>query len=279
MANITYPPPRPLSVGEVLDLTFRIFGSTLVKCLLFAILAILASQASNIYVVLTRGGSVAQALLNQSHDPVFWVIYVVGALLAAVLYAAIFLRQHRMITAGAAGSEFAAATRRLPALVLLSIVSGLIFVVPVFAISAGVGAGGGSLMWIGLLLLIPACYILVQLSASWAALLIGGAGPFEALARSWRLTYGSFWRLTLIYTVAIIIIIVAYFLLMLIAGAIAAVFGRGDVVVFMAAYTVVIVAMGALLAPFFTALQLAVFGDLSVRREGADLAQRISASA
>jgi hypothetical protein len=41
---------------------------------------------------------------------------------------------------------------------------------------------------------------------------------------------------------------------------------------------VVSVAVGALATPFYTALGLAVFGDLTVRKEGADLAQRISAT-
>jgi hypothetical protein len=42
---------------------------------------------------------------------------------------------------------------------------------------------------------------------------------------------------------------------------------------------VVGVALGALATPFYTALGLAVLGDLSVRKEGADLEQRISATA
>ena len=279
MANITYPPPRPLTIGEVLDLSFRIFGRTLARCLGFSILAVLASQAPNIYLILRHRGSLTQALFSQSNDPLYWLIYTVGALLGAAFYGAIILRQHRIITGGGEGSEFAAAARRLPGLVLLAIVFTLIAAVPLIAISAGATAGSASLLWTGVVLLIPACYLYVQLSCSGVGLLVSGAGATESLARSWRLTQGSFWRLTVIYTVAIIIILVAYLLLSVIAGSLAAVFGRGDVVVIMAAYTVVIIAMGALLAPFYMALLLAIFGDLSVRKEGADLAQRISASA
>jgi hypothetical protein len=279
MANITYPPPRPLTIGEVLDLSFRIFGATLARCLGFSILAVLASQAPNIYLVLRHGGSVAQAILNESHDPLYWVIYIVGTLLAVALYAAILLRQHRMITGQAAGTEFGAAVRRLPGLVLLGIVDSLIFTLPVVAIFAGIGMGNASLLWVGVLLLIPATYVFVQLLFSSAAMLLGGAGAIESLGRSWRLTQGSFWRVTVVLTVAFVIILVAYVLLILIAGVLAALIGRGDVIVMMAAYTAVIVALAALLAPFYTALLLAMFGDLSVRKEGADLAQRLSASA
>jgi hypothetical protein len=39
------------------------------------------------------------------------------------------------------------------------------------------------------------------------------------------------------------------------------------------------VLLGAIAAPFYSGLMLAVLGDLSVRREGADIAQRIAAAA
>ena len=49
MINALYPPARPQSVGEVLDLAFRIFGATLLKCLPFAALAVIAGQLPNAY--------------------------------------------------------------------------------------------------------------------------------------------------------------------------------------------------------------------------------------
>jgi len=42
---------------------------------------------------------------------------------------------------------------------------------------------------------------------------------------------------------------------------------------------VVVTLLGAVITPFYSALVLAVLGDVSVRREGADLAQRLSAPA
>ena len=42
---------------------------------------------------------------------------------------------------------------------------------------------------------------------------------------------------------------------------------------------VFVIALGALVTPFYGALALAVLADLKVRKEGADLAQRISATA
>lgn len=275
MTNITYPPPRPLTVGEVLDLSFRIYGSTLVKCVPLAALAMLASEAVNIYSVAT-GRSLIVAL--QSRDPGVGLIYLVGVVLAAILNGAILLRQRALLAGEATGSEFGAAARRVLALFGLSLILGVAFALPIVLIAAGVAAGA-TVMLLGLILLIPASYLFVQWSVSWATLLLTGAGVFESLGRSWRLTSGSFWRLTLIYTVALIIIWVAYMVVSFVAVGVSALFGRGDLAVFTAATTVVAVAMGAFIVPFYTALALAVFGELTVRKEGADIAQRISASA
>jgi hypothetical protein len=62
-----------------------------------------------------------------------------------------------------------------------------------------------------------------------------------------------------------------------VTGLLYVVLGHGDVAVVSAAVAVVMVFVGALATPFYSALGLAVLGDLSVRTEGADLAQRIAA--
>jgi hypothetical protein len=275
MANITYPPPRPLTVGEVLDLSFRIYSATLVKVLPLAALAMLASEAVNIYTIAT-GRQLVAAL--QSRDPGVALVYIVGVLLAVILQGAILLRQRALLAGEATGSEFGRVARRVLALILLFIVFTLVLVIPFGVAGAGLTAGAG-VMLVGVILLIPACYIFVQWSVAWANLLLTGAGVFASLARSWRLASGSFWRLTAIYTVALIIIWVAYLLITALAVGVAAIFGRGDVAVFTAATTVVAVVMGAIIVPFYTALALAVYGELTVRKEGADIAQRLSASA
>ena len=109
-------------------------------------------------------------------------------------------------------------------------------------------------------------------------MLVEDAGPLASYLRSWRLTGGSFWRLSLVYTVGIIVLVVMSFIIGLIAAFLAAIVGRGDVVLAAAATGVTIIALGAITTPFYTALGLAVFGDLTVRKEGADLEQRISAT-
>jgi antibiotic biosynthesis monooxygenase (ABM) superfamily enzyme len=100
-----------------------------------------------------------------------------------------------------------------------------------------------------------------------------------SLRRSWSLTRGSFWRLSAVYTVALIILIVFYVVLGSATAFVVAVAAHGELAVMTAAYAVVAVALGAFVFPFYSAVQLAVLGDLTARREGIDLAQRISATA
>jgi membrane associated rhomboid family serine protease len=99
------------------------------------------------------------------------------------------------------------------------------------------------------------------------------------MSHSWQLTRGNFWRLSIIYSVGVVLLLVFYALASVAGGVVALFVGRGDLVVFLAVSSVVIALLAALFTPFYHALILAVFGDLAARREGADLAQRISAPA
>lgn len=281
MSSLPYPPQRPLSVGEVLDLTFRIYRATAVKCLLFAALGVLAQQLASMYAVM-QGRTVAKGqdpwrtLLMQFVDPSMIALYLVGLVLTIVFYAAVLLRQRRILGDGSVGGELAPAVRRLPALIALGVL-----VVTGFAVCflPALVTGGALRAVLILAALIALCYAFIAVSCAQTILLVDDTGPVTSLRRSWRLTAGSFWRLSLIYTVAIIILCVLYAVIAAIAGFLAAVLGRGDVAMVTAFTEVVAVALGTLATPFYGALALAVLADLKVRKEGADLEQRISATA
>jgi len=281
MSTVPYLPQRQLSVGEVLDLSFRIYRTTFVRCLLFATCGVIAGQLAGIY-ALIRGRNLAQGaagmagMLALMQDQTLVALYVVGLVLTLIFYAAVLLRQRAIVTDGAVGGELAAALRRTPALVALVILIGLgclALFVPVFVTT---GALRGLLALAALVVL---CYGLVALSCAMTVLLVEDAGPVASLTRSWRLTSGSFWRLSVIYTVALIILIALELVIAAMAGFLAGVVVHGDVAMVTAFAEVIGIILGALVTPFYGALALAVLADLKVRREGADLAQRISATA
>jgi hypothetical protein len=277
MTTPLYPPQRPLSVGETLDLTFRIYQATVVRCLSVAALAVLASQLPTLY-LLASGHDLKTSLLVTVHEPGYQVVYLVSVLLGSILNAAILLRQHKLSTGRPPGGEMAVMARRVLALLAWAVLFFLALVgscLP-FALLAAIRVPA---VLVVLLCVVAFGYVFISLSSSFTVLVLEGARPVASLRRSWGLTRGSFWRLTAIYTVALIILLVFYVLLGAASGFVVAVIAHGELAVITAVYAVVAVALGAFVVPFYASLQLAVFGDLTVRREGTDLEQRITATA
>ncbi|HEY8052094.1 MAG: glycerophosphoryl diester phosphodiesterase membrane domain-containing protein [Steroidobacterales bacterium] len=261
MTSTLYPPPRPQTVGEILDTAFRIFSVTLLKCLPLAALSLLAGQLGNIYSLLK--GQPLQSLLTTQRDPRWWLLAFVGYVIALTMTSAIVRRQCAIASGQPASprGELAAALRLVPGLFV-------VLVLFVLAMAAGL-----------VLFIIPGLYIATRLAFATTAYLLTDRGVFESLSYSWQLTEGHVWRLSLIFTVYIALVIVFYVLAGVIATVIGAPFALGDIALFTAVTAAVTVIVGSIVRPFYTALALAVFGDLTVRTEGTDLAARISSSA
>jgi hypothetical protein len=288
MTAILYPPARPQSVGEVLDTGFRIFTSTLLKCLPYAALAVISGQLPTLYDVAV-GRSLLQATLRTQHtrDPVWWLLELVAIVLTMTLTNALLLRQRALATGGAAatGAELAGGLRRVLGLVLIAVLVVLATVVPVgivagfFAAAARAAGSVSLLILVVVLAIIPASWLLLRWSSSGTVYVLSERAPVDSMRHSWQLTAGNFWRLSIIYSVAIVLIVVLYVLSGVISGVASLVFARGDIAVLTATAAVVVVLLGAIATPFYSALALAVLGDLSVRKEGTDLAQRIQTPA
>jgi len=286
MTNNLYPPPRPQTVGEILDTAFRIFRATVLKCLLFATVSLVAGQLANIYSLLR--GRPLQGLVAE-HDPAWWLLALAGGVISLLLTGAIVRRQYALASGRTTvlGEELAAALRLVPGLFAVSLLLVLAVgacMVPallVFVLSASAAHLGASSATVlaamaALILLIPASYVGIRLSSAVTAYLLTERGVFASLSYSWYLTKGNFWRLSLVYTVGIVLMLVFYLLAGVVAAAIAVPFALGDVALVTAVTAAVAVILGSIVRPFYTALALAVFGDLSVRKEGTDLAERIA---
>jgi hypothetical protein len=272
-----YPPPRPLTVGEVLDLSFRIYRRTFVKCLLFGALLVVARWLPNAYSI-ARGQSVAQSMLRPSVDAAHLVLLFVALLLAFVFPVAITARQYRMITGQQPGGELLQVLRWLGRIVLIVILMVLIglgcgmLLVPAFLV-------GGLLRYVLLaLLLLPMGYVFLRLECVFVAMVIEDTSATGSLARSWELSGGNVLRIMAMNTVALFLLFALYIVVGSLTAFLYAAFGRGDVVLIAAAMAVVTVAAGAVATPYYSSMGLAIFGDLRARKEGADLSQRISAS-
>jgi hypothetical protein len=272
-----YPPPRPLSVGEVLDLSFRIYRRTFVKCLMFGALVVVVNWLPNLYSI-ARGQTVVQAVVKPAPDAGHVLILIVATLLAFLFPVAIICRQYRITTGQAIGGELLYALRLLGRIVLIVILLGLLGVVCALPLIAAFAASGLIRAILFAVLLLPMAYVFLRLGCAFTAMVVENTGASASLGRSWELSRGNVLRLTAIYTVALFLVAVLYVVVGSLTTVVYAIVGRGDVALIAAAIGVVTVAAGALASPYYAALSLAVLGDLVVRKEGADLSQRISAS-
>jgi hypothetical protein len=270
MSSAFYPPARPLSVGEVLDLVFQIFKATLVRGLPYGICAVVAQQLPNVY-ALASSVSVRQAL--SAGQPIGIALSAVGVLLALVAWSALLLQQRAIIEQRPTSikSELGEALRRLPSF----FVATLLFLVVV-------GSGAAVIMVVPpqyrtgmrIPLEILGVYLAVFLSCTWPAVLFAGQGPLGALRQSARLVWGNWWRIAVVYVVGAAVVIVVSVLLGALIAAIVSSLGAG-IPVMTSVFAEVANVLGAVTAPFAGALLLAVFADLRVRKQGTDLKQRI----
>ncbi|MBS0364968.1 MAG: glycerophosphoryl diester phosphodiesterase membrane domain-containing protein [Proteobacteria bacterium] len=278
MNSALYPPDRPQSVSELLDLGFRIYRASWVKSLLFAGLAALASTLVSLYRLPGPHRYGMAEAMEKLRDPVFWLLYL-GCTFASVLFiCALLLRQYRIATGGVPGGELRAsltpALRAIGLGLLFSVAFGMVAVAIVRA-----NAGRGVTLGLVIAALVLLAWLAIALSCTLTEMVVAGTGIFASLRRSMDLTSGSYWRLSLVYSVALVIILVMYLVTGGVAGIVAVVLARGDVAVAVAVSSVVSLFVGAVILPFYTALGLAIYGDLTVRKEGADLARRIATPA
>jgi len=274
MSDGLYPPARPQSVGEALDLAVRIFRVTLVKCLPYGLLMMVVGQLPNIFNLVTGR---AQAQLGQE-TRTWWLLEALGTLGALWLMTAMFLRQRSIAQgrAAATGAELVEALRRLPgtvALFLAAMLVSVLLLAPVALVPEAYRPSGL------LLVAVPLTYLSIALSCAWPAQVLAGRSAAGSIGYSLRLVSGNWWRVATVYTVALAIATVFYSVVTVIVLLVTSVLGTLDLAVVTAVATVSFSAISAAAAPFAGAVLLALFGDLQVRREGTDLQRRLAGSA
>jgi hypothetical protein len=279
MSLVLYPPSRPRSIGEVLDLAFRIFRATLLRCLPYGVLAMVAGQLQNIYDIVTRHP------LHQfgGGDPVWWVLYGLGAFLAFASINIIVLRQGAMasglpsVPRAAVRDGFRRAPAAFAVFMLLLLAVAICFV-PLIAIPL-LKIPRTYLTWGIIVLSVPAAYIGVALSCAWAALLISRKGVFPSLVYSVHLVRRNWWRTVTTYLVAFAMLAVLFVSAGVLAAVLIPFVAGGDVAVITAVSAVLVAVLGAVYMPFFTSVALALYGDLEARREAFEPEQRVAGAA
>lgn len=282
MPNVLFPPDGPQSVSQVLDAGFRIFKASLVRCLLFGAVAMIAGQLPNIY-SLARGEPFGGYLRG---DPITIALAVLGSVIAVYFSAVILIRQREV----AQGSrrrireELAEGLRRTPALLGVTVVSvAVLAVVPVLLLMSDLKqvspAAHLPLTIVAAVLALPIIWLLPGLSMAVVVAVLTRNGTLASLKQGIWLAYRSWWRTMLTFVVWAILLVVLNLVAVVLLMLSLQVFGASDVITLSAATPVVFVALRAIGLPFLVAILLAVYGELMVRRQGIDLERRVASVA
>lgn len=264
MPNALYPPLKPRSFAELLDAVLQIFRLSLPKCLPYATLAIIAGQLWTLY-YLSRG----RTPVLDPNDPTGVALYGVGTLIFVMLSMTILLRQSA-IAAGrpvTGSADLLDTLKRAPAIVTLSLLFSIavaVFILPALALAPRYRTAGIVVM------LAPAIYIWIALSFALPALMLARKGVLASLAYSFRLVRGNWWRVAALYGVGIGVILTLWTLVATVAAMAldsnGADTGADDAALARAIAAAAALAVFAVGLTFYSALTLALFGDLEVRR-------------
>jgi membrane-anchored glycerophosphoryl diester phosphodiesterase (GDPDase) len=173
----------------------------------------------------------------------------------------------------------------------------LILFIPVVAVLGGLVAlvvvafesGSDALGAVGVMAIVGVCVVLgfvaIRLAVSTPALVLENLGVFAALARSWRLTAGRFWRTLGVLLVASLLIGVVQQVLgfafqlvgVLFGFLVVATMGDDTSGALFGIVTFGVTIVGGLLAglitqPFLAAVGALLYTDARIRKEGFDLA-------
>jgi hypothetical protein len=155
----------------------------------------------------------------------------------------------------------------------------LIGVIVIVALAKSSSAGAQILM--ALVVMIVCVFLLyaaIRLVVGYPAMIVDDLSATDAIKASWRMTQGFWWRVTALLTVLGVIGLVLGAVLGIVAGGMAGLLGTGSRVAILVTQLVSILVY-SFLGSLSPAVLLAVYNDLKLRREGGDLADRVSALA
>lgn len=292
-------PAAPRSIGGVLDDAIKLYRDAfstswplalIGQVLLAAPLLVVRLQLAAVPglganpMAAARNPAAAAALLAIYRSPTIWLSYLAALIITFGLYNALVVQIDGFATAKprSIGESIAAGVRLLPCSLLLYLVMfvGLMLGVLCVGLVAGIlGAMHVSIVVQGVLAVAFAAvliYVSGRVFLAYIALIVERAAVFRSFGISWSLIKHHWWRTATVYTVAIVMVLVLY----LLVAALDALFfsmlrSSGGMTTLVS--QLFSIAVGSVLVPFFPAVLLAIYYDLKLRRDGADLADRVNA--
>lgn len=260
-------PTQPQGIGGVLDTTFQLYKSSLgVLWPVFLLLTAVGSPPSIYLAMNGAGGSVAGGaeMLAAMSSPTYWLIYLVSIVAMMWVIGAIYLAQHAIGTDQemSVGAALQASVGRVLPLVAMVIL---------FTLALMIGY---------VLLIIPGLILTVSLMLATALVMFEDKGPVDSLIGSHKLVWGNWWRTLVILSIGGILVFVIYMAVAMVVALVMPFVGLGtdsEMVLSVLSTMIIGVIVNVLVTPFFSAMLIAVYWDLKLRKEGGDLAARVGA--
>lgn len=279
-------PTAPRSIGGIVDDAVRLYRDSFTKAWPLALCGQLLIAVPTLVIqfqFLGARGRDPLAVAAMFKSPAVWLSYIVLMLVALGFYNALVVLVNGFAAGKleTAGRSLAVGFRLLPRSILLF--------VALMVLMGGCGAGVailmaisnllGSLVVRGVLLIVLTVifiYVWGRVFLANIALVVEDAGIFKSIGVSWALIKDSWWRTATVYSIALIMAMVFYAAIAAIDGLLGVILHSSGVLAVILGQ-VVAVPSYALLMSLLPAVQLAMYYDLKLRKEGADLATRVNA--
>jgi hypothetical protein len=236
-------PRRGHSVNDLLNTAAQVFRATLLKCLPFAMVAVLCVEIPSLYLLAT-GRALPRTM---PIDTDYWVLTAITSAIALYIFSAMMLRQLYFSGGFAvnARQELTVAARRLPSLLVSWMLMQFTLVIGVtLAVIPGI------FLFVCYLVLLP------------VILLEGQLNPILALWRCVVLIRPHWWRVCAAFVIAVLAVGVCFIAFAALLGILATLFsGLGHA--FEAVATAASVAAFAMVFVFFSALALSIHSSAS----------------
>ena len=269
---------RPLSAGEVLDVSFGLFRRMFGTLFVIQLICMTLPFLFNVYYTGTGGGFSGMLLIGSL------VSFVLSALASAAT--AIAISESYLDRPTSARDALRRAVPRLGPLLAVSLLVGVLVVVatmPFFFLVGGaaftLARSGGEpsglaifSVLIGIVSLVLPLFVAAGVSvATPVVVLEERIGAMEALSRAWFLTRGYRLRIAGLLFVCLILILIPYLGALFLGGAFVGTTVGASAGVASVWVPVVALAGRLLLTPILYCLITLVYYDLRVRKEGFDL--------
>jgi hypothetical protein len=259
-------PNAPRSIGGVLDDAIRIYReagrTTWILALAVSLSALIPSFVWQMQVKSASPGSGRTALTMLPNSPTVWLSFLIAIPVYLIFYNALIANTNWIATgrATSACKAIEVGSRLLPRAFLLSVLVACIVIIGL------------------ILLVVPGVYWAGTLQLAFIALVVEDTSVSESMAVSRRLIKGHWWRAATLYSVVIVIALIVNFAVVFITAAVSAFLGAGGTTMLVVSQIVALIP-GTLIAPLYPAVYVAMYYDLKLRKEGADLAGRVNALA